>query len=136
MKENTHECVHSKMSHTQLLCSFQKGKHLKMEIEMACNHCTKFVVWAHIWLVKYILIIKFGFFEFYNLFLYLSKIIGKKIKNSEFYNIYIIPMMIQNHVKSNNYSIYMNMKIFQTNLDKFWLFLCDLLRTSGWVTNV
>jgi hypothetical protein len=32
--------------------------------------------------------------------------------------IYIsIPMMIRNHVNFNNYSIYMNMKIFQKNLD-------------------
>jgi hypothetical protein len=45
-------------------------------------------------------------------------------------------MMIQNQVKSNNYSIYMNMKNFQTNLDKFWLFLCDLFKTSGQVTSV
>jgi len=37
--------------------------------------------------------------------------------------------MICNHVNFNNYSIYMNMKIFQKNLDYFWLFLCDLLRT-------
>jgi len=29
-------------------------------------------------------------------------------------------MMIQNRVKSNYYSIYMNMKIFQKNLDQFW----------------
>jgi hypothetical protein len=34
----------SKMSHTQLLCSFQKGKDLKLEIGITCNHCTKFMV--------------------------------------------------------------------------------------------
>jgi hypothetical protein len=27
------------MSHTQLLCSFQKDKDLKLEIETTCNHC-------------------------------------------------------------------------------------------------
>jgi hypothetical protein len=32
------------MSQTQLLYPFQKGKDLKLEIEMACNHCTKFMV--------------------------------------------------------------------------------------------
>jgi hypothetical protein len=37
-------CVHSKMSHTQLLCSFQTGKDLKLEIEVTYNHCTKFMV--------------------------------------------------------------------------------------------
>jgi hypothetical protein len=37
-------CVHNKMKHTQLLYSFQKGKDLKLEIEMACNHCTKVMV--------------------------------------------------------------------------------------------
>jgi len=37
-------CVHNIMSHTQLLCSFQKDKDLKLEIEMTCNHCTKFMV--------------------------------------------------------------------------------------------
>jgi hypothetical protein len=33
--------IHNKMSQTQLLCPFQKGKDLKLKIEMACNHCTK-----------------------------------------------------------------------------------------------
>jgi hypothetical protein len=36
--------IHNKMNQTQLLCSFQKGKDLKLEIEMACNHCTKCMV--------------------------------------------------------------------------------------------
>jgi hypothetical protein len=35
---------HNKMSQIQLLCPFQKGKDLKLEIEMTCNHCTKFMV--------------------------------------------------------------------------------------------
>ncbi len=39
------ECFHSKMSQIQLLCSFQKGKDLKLEIEMACNHCIK--LWSN-----------------------------------------------------------------------------------------
>jgi hypothetical protein len=33
------------MSQIQLLCSFQKGKDLKLEIEMACNHCIK--LWSN-----------------------------------------------------------------------------------------
>jgi hypothetical protein len=33
--------VHDKMNQTKLLFPFQKGKDLKLEIEMACNHCTK-----------------------------------------------------------------------------------------------
>jgi hypothetical protein len=37
-------CVHNKVNHTKLLCSFQKGKDLKLEIEMTSNHCTKFMV--------------------------------------------------------------------------------------------
>jgi hypothetical protein len=41
---NSIGCVHNKMSHTQLLYSFQKGKDLKLEIETACNHCTKLMV--------------------------------------------------------------------------------------------
>ncbi len=36
--------IHNIMSQTQLLYPFQKGKDLKLEIEMACNHCTKFMV--------------------------------------------------------------------------------------------
>jgi hypothetical protein len=36
--------IHNKMSQTQFLCPFQKSKDLKLEIEMACNHCTKFMV--------------------------------------------------------------------------------------------
>jgi hypothetical protein len=36
--------VHNKMNHIQFMCSFQKGKDLKLEIEMACNYCTKFMV--------------------------------------------------------------------------------------------
>jgi hypothetical protein len=55
------------------------------------------------------------YIEFYNLFLYLSKSYLKE--NCRFWLlkfIYIsIPIMIQNHVKFNNYSIYMNMKIFK-----------------------
>lgn len=37
-------CIHSKMNHAPLLCFFQKGKDLKLDIEMTCNHCTKFMV--------------------------------------------------------------------------------------------
>ncbi len=48
-------CIHSKMSHTQLLCFFQKGKDLKLEIEMACNHCTN--LWFN------------HIFDLYNIFL-------------------------------------------------------------------
>lgn len=36
--------VHNKMGQTQLLYPFQKSKDLKLEIQMACNHCTKFMV--------------------------------------------------------------------------------------------
>jgi hypothetical protein len=36
--------VHNKMNQTQLLCPFQKNKDLKLEIEMACNHCKKIMV--------------------------------------------------------------------------------------------
>jgi hypothetical protein len=43
-KKLSYKCVHNKMNHTQLLWSFQKGKDLKLEIEMACNHYTKFMV--------------------------------------------------------------------------------------------
>jgi hypothetical protein len=43
------------MSHTQLLCFFQKGKDLKLEIEMACNHCTN--LWFN------------HIFDLYNIFL-------------------------------------------------------------------
>jgi hypothetical protein len=68
---------------------FNKSKDLKLEIEMACNHCTKFMVYSDIWLVQYIFIIKFSFFEFYNLFLYLSKSNWKKITYSDFYNLFI-----------------------------------------------
>jgi len=40
--------VHNIMNHTQLLCSFQNDKDLKLKIEMACNHYTNFMVSSHI----------------------------------------------------------------------------------------
>jgi len=52
------------------------------------------------------------------MFMFIQELLEKKITNFKFYNIYIyIPMMIQNHVKYNNYSIYTNMNFFQTNID-------------------
>jgi hypothetical protein len=36
-------CLHNRMNHTQFLWSFQNDKDLKLEIEMTCNHCTKFM---------------------------------------------------------------------------------------------
>jgi hypothetical protein len=36
--------IHNKMNQTQFLGPFQKSKDLKLEIEMICNHCTKFMV--------------------------------------------------------------------------------------------
>jgi hypothetical protein len=33
-----------KMGQAQLLCCFQRGKDLKLEIEMTSNHCTKCMV--------------------------------------------------------------------------------------------
>jgi hypothetical protein len=44
---------------------------------------------SHIWVVKYIFIIKFSFLEFCNLFYIYPRIIWKKIANSEFYNLFI-----------------------------------------------
>jgi hypothetical protein len=32
------------MNQTQLLCSFQKDKDLKLEIEMTCNYYTNFMI--------------------------------------------------------------------------------------------
>jgi hypothetical protein len=50
--------------------------------------------------------------------IFVQKLLQRKLQILNFTIYYIsIPMMIQNHVKSNNYSIYMNMKIFQTTLD-------------------
>jgi hypothetical protein len=80
--------VHNKMGQTQFLCSFEKDKDLKLEIEMACNHCTICMVKSHISLVQYILIIKFSFFDLQLIFI-LSKSYWKKIANFEFYNVFI-----------------------------------------------
>jgi hypothetical protein len=45
-------------------------------------------------------------------------------------------MMIPNHEKCNNYSIFINTKISQIKLDQFQEFLFNLLKTSKVIINV
>jgi hypothetical protein len=45
-------------------------------------------------------------------------------------------MILSNHEFCNNYSIFINMKISQKNLDQFQEFLFDLLKTSKVIINV
>jgi hypothetical protein len=51
------------------------------------------------------------FFEFWILYLYLFKSYLKKLQFLQFI-LMSISKMIQNHVNFNNYSMYMNMRIF------------------------
>jgi hypothetical protein len=77
-----HGCVHNILNHIQLIYSFQKGKDLKLEIEMACNHCAKFMVWSHnIWFLQYIFKIKIIYFWILQLiFIFIQNLLGKKLQ--------------------------------------------------------